>query len=77
LIERFLTQHAGGAFFIEQQLFALMRLALEESPAGAFDAADPQASQAFELVAQRSLFGALTVITDSVSELSRIGHRPP
>jgi hypothetical protein len=70
-IEGFLTEHEGGGFFIEQQLFALMRLALEESPAGAVDENDPQALQAFAEPMRRSLFAALTVVTDSISERSR------
>ncbi len=68
-IEGFLTEHQGGGFFIEQQLFALMRLALEESPVGATDENDPQALQAFAEPMRRSLLAALTVVTDSISEM--------
>jgi hypothetical protein len=68
-IERFLTEHPGGGFFIEQQLFALMRLAFEESPAGAIDENDPQQLDAFARPLRRSLLAALTVVTDSISEI--------
>jgi hypothetical protein len=69
-IERFLNQHQGAAFFIEQQLFALMRIALEESPAGSVDETDDQAMDAFARSARRPLVAALTVVTDSISEIS-------
>jgi hypothetical protein len=68
-IERFLNEHDGAAFFIEQQLFALMRIVLEESPAGAIDETDDQAMDAFARSARRPLFAALTVVTDSISEI--------
>jgi hypothetical protein len=68
-IERFLNQHPGGAFFIEQQLFALLRIALEESSAGAIDENDPHELDAFARPLRRSLVAALSVVTDSISEI--------
>lgn len=68
-LERFMNQHDRGAVFAEQQLFALMRMTLAHSPAGAVDESDPAAMHAFSTAAFRSLFAALTVVTKSISEI--------
>jgi hypothetical protein len=68
-IERFFNKHGRGAFFIEQQLFGLLRLVLEHARQGAVEENDDEALQAFSTLARRALFAALTVVTESINEL--------
>jgi hypothetical protein len=68
-IERFLASEEKAVIFAEQQLFALMRLVIEQSPDGHANEEDPEAFRSFAAPAFRSLFAALSVVTDSIDEL--------
>ena len=68
-IERFLNEHEGGAFLIEQQLFALLRLVIEHAQPGAIDENNEQALRDFSTPSLRALFRALTVVTESIQAL--------
>lgn len=68
-IARFLSQHERGAVFAEQQMFALMRLTLAHSAPGAVDESDPAVRDEFYTSAFRSLFAALTVVSNSVTDV--------